>query len=139
MSDGMSITITGVDKWISRLERASVTLPAKIGEAMYAEAELIMTAAKKLTPVGGGAYSPRDPHPGTLRASGHVVPPVITGADVLITLGFGGAASAYARAQHYREDYRHAVGQALYLETPFVAAAAGIGDRIAARVGMDVV
>jgi hypothetical protein len=73
------------------------------------EAELIMTKAKRITPVDTG----------TLRSSGHVQSPKQTLDRLSITLGFGGAASAYALVQHERTDYKHrGKQQAKFLEQP---------------------
>ncbi len=97
------------------------------------EAELIMTEAKQNTPVA--------PDGGTLRASGHVQPPKITGSTVVFTLGFGGAASAYALAVHEHPS-KHSppswaggvtwnVGGPQFLKNAMNKAEAGLGRRVA--------
>jgi hypothetical protein len=70
------------------------------------EANLIMTESKRDTPVDTG----------TLRGSGHVQPPKVGLQTLSVTMGFGGAASAYAIIQHERTDLRHQSGTAKFLE-----------------------
>ncbi len=130
----MTVEWIGDDKLRETLMRAGAEAPALLGSALFQEAELVMTAAKRLTPVGGGMYSPYDKTPGTLRASGHVKPPVIAGNDASVTLGFGGAASAYAHRQHEEVTWRHVVGQAKFLEEPFMAALPGLPTRLRVRL-----
>lgn len=84
-------------------------IPEKVAAPLLlTEAELLMTKAKMLTPVDTGA----------LRASGHVQAPVVENGKVTVTLGFGGAAEAYAVPVHERMDVHHPVGQAKFLEQP---------------------
>lgn len=58
-----------------------------LAEGLYREAEGIMTPAKSHAPVWLG----------TLRSSGHVRLPRVTGTTAEVTFGFGGAAGGYAR------------------------------------------
>jgi len=77
---------------------------------LYQSAEIVMTAAKELTPVDTGA----------LRASGHVQEPKIEGGTVSVELGFGGPSVDYAEIVHEDLNANHAVGQAKFLEQPFM-------------------
>ena len=61
------------------------------GRALYREAEQIMTLSKQY-------FAPSDR--GTLKASGHVVPPVVQNGKLVVTLAYGGAASGYAVYVH---------------------------------------
>lgn len=85
----------------------------------------ILGNAQDLAPVGGGIYSPRDPAPGTLKASGTPgngswLEPLIEGNKVTFLIGFN---TVYAVVQHERLDFRHeAPGQAKYLEIPLAQA-----------------
>lgn len=97
------------------------TASADLGRALYVEGQRIMTDSK-------ANYVPVRDNP--LRASGHVQPPVVSGTRSSVTLGFGGAASAYALVQHERTDYRHTVGTSKYLETPVHNAARGLAARL---------
>lgn len=91
--------------------------------ALTAEAELIMTDAKKNTPVDTG----------TLRSSGIVTP---RPADHRVDLSFGGAASAYAAIVHERLDVHHPVGEAKFLENALNRWRSGGGiQRLGARLG----
>jgi hypothetical protein len=80
-----------------------------VASALHREAELIMTAAKRQTPVDTGA----------LRASGTVKAPQIKESSVSVEIGFGGSAVGYALAVHENLKARHKVGNAKYLERPF--------------------
>lgn len=108
MSDkGFHLSIDTSDL-ISALSKLGKVAEKVAGPILVSEAELLMTKAKMLTPVDTGA----------LRASGHVQAPVVEGGKVSVTLGFGGAAEAYAVPVHERMDVHHPVGQAKFLETP---------------------
>src|SRR3990167_711939 len=120
----MRFTVTGVEELRQRLR--SNPGPA-LAKALYVEAQRIMTESKT-------SYVPVD-H-GTLRASGHVQAPVIAGGQVSVTLGYGGAASAYAIVQHERLDYQHTIGQAKYLEVPVKNAVRGISGRLGANLDL---
>lgn len=125
----MGIKWVGVD----RLERILTrTLPKvgvrEMGSALFQDAEETMTVSKR-------DWVPVDL--GVLRASGHVVPPQVSGTRVTVTLGYGGAASAYALIQHERMDFHHDVGRAKYLEGPVKQRAAGMGQRLARRMNLN--
>lgn len=94
----------------------------ELGRALNVEGERIMTVSKR-------DFVPVDQ--GTLRASGHVRAPHIRGTRAEVTLGYGGAASAYALVQHERLDFAHTVGTAKYLERPVNDAATDFGRRVA--------
>lgn len=95
---------------------ASAILPA-----LTTEAELIMTDAKKNTPVDTGA----------LRSSG-----LVTAKSNAVELSFGGAASSYAAIVHERLDLHHPVGEAKFLENALNRWRSGGGfDRLGARIG----
>ena len=137
----MSLTITGGDE----LRRAILALGERGiqagAAAMFREAERIMTDSKE-------NYVPV--HDAILKGSGHVELPVITPAGVEITMGYGGAAVAYALAvhEHLSEHSPHSWEVAesqghpvqfhptghgpKYLEKPCTAARAGFDARVAA-------
>ncbi len=62
-----------------------------LGRALYREAERIMADSKQ-------HHVPVDL--GTLKGSGHVQLPVVSGTRVVVTMGYGGAASGYAVYLH---------------------------------------
>lgn len=84
-----SIDPTGM---LTNLRLLALKAPERIASAIYVEAQIIMTEAKRRCPVA--------PDGGTLRASGMVAVPVFSGKSISCTLSFGGAASAYAIAVH---------------------------------------
>lgn len=130
----MSMTWTGLSELTEKLTVSQAEAVPLLASAIYEDAELMMTAAKERTPVGGGEYSPYDKAPGTLRASGHVDAPKIAGTTIDVTLGFGGAATSYAMVQHEHGEFHHVVGQADFLGSVVMEGAAGYGDRLAARL-----
>lgn len=92
--------------------------------SLMLEGEVIMRKSKTIVPVDTG----------TLRGSGHVRQPEKDGSKVVVTLGFGGPASAYALYQHERDLNHPGQGQKKYLEQPANEAAAGFGERIGRRL-----
>lgn len=114
-------------------------------KGLYQEAERIMAKSKTLCPVDTGA----------LRSSGHVQLPVVGDKRVSIQFGYGGVAGAsspstvkkftgkagrvvkrgeqigYAVWVHEDLTKFHPVGQAKFLEEPYVAAARSMPKRLA--------
>jgi hypothetical protein len=88
--------------------------------ALYQAGSIIMTEAKKRTPVDDGF----------LRNSGYVTLPTRRGGDTFVEAGFGGAAKTYAVKQHEELSYRHEVGEAKYLENAINAKEAEVRERI---------
>ena len=109
-------------RWLAAAPDKALTA---LSGSIWAEANDIMTRSRPLVPVDQG----------TLRASGTVNRPNITGTRVTVSFGYGGAASAYAVIQHERMDYHHTVGQAKYLEQPVLEAQRGLESRLGARIG----
>ena len=109
------------------MERSRRNAAQSLAGPLRVEAERIMTDSKR-------NYVPVDT--GVLRASGVVQRPEVTRQRVRITMGYGGAARAYAVVQHERLDFRHTVGEAKYLEKPVKAAAEGFGKRIAKNLDL---
>jgi hypothetical protein len=80
---------------------------------------------------------------GVLRASGVVKPPAVSGTHVEVTMGYGGAASAYALYQHENLSLNHPdptnphsdpSGQAKYLEAPVRDQVQGLAGRLRAEL-----
>lgn len=108
----------GLNEAIDTLRRVAADADKTVGGALHREAERIMTLSKR-------DFVPVDL--GTLRASGHVRPPETHGTVVSVTMGYGGAAKAYAVVQHERLDFRHPRGgQAKYLEAPVMQEARNV-------------
>lgn len=121
--------LLGSDQLKAALLALGARAPSVLANALHQEAETIMTKAKLLTPVD---TSPHPPHAGQLRASGHVLPPVIQGDTVTVTLGFG---TDYAVYVHEILTSRHPIGQAKFLEQPALEWADVAEARLSALVG----
>lgn len=84
------LVVTGTRQLEALLGRAGAAAPTMLAAAMFAEAEYIMGRSVPLVPVDTGV----------LRGSHVVMPPVVSGARIEVTFGYGGAASAYALSVH---------------------------------------
>lgn len=125
---------------MANLQRLGAVAPLAVAEGLEEHAEAVMTASKT-------EYVPVDM--GTLRASGVVLPPEVVGETVSVTMGYGGAASAYALAVHENprsghtggvspsgRHYKHwaQTGGWKYLETPFREMTPQVEGRVADAV-----
>lgn len=119
------IVVTGATSLARKLALAGRNGPEAVVTTLYQQAERILTVSKM-------DYVPVDT--GALRASGFVEPPIVQGPRVSVDLGFGGPAAPYAVLVHENLTAHHPVGQAKYLEIPFLAATRGMGAVIARRV-----
>lgn len=82
----------GAAEMIDTLTRFADKFPDRVAAAIYQIAQQILTEAKRRCPVAADG--------GTLRASGMVSMPVRSGANVSVTISFGGGAASYAIAVH---------------------------------------
>ncbi len=106
--------------WLDSYQKE--VIPRGVEAGLYRSALEILAESKELVPIGGPPTSPEDKHRGALRASGHVTLPEVQDGLVAVTIGYGGAASAWAERQHEDLTYRHKEGQtAMYLERPAAA------------------
>lgn len=113
----MNITFSGQTKAARQLQMAAVSGPTALAGGLYQEAETVMTASKQqFVPVDLGA----------LRDSGFVQPPVVTGTQAHVVMGFGGPSVDYAVIQHEDLTLRHTVGGPKYLELPLRARLQGM-------------
>ncbi len=101
--------VTGGPEMNASIGKLIVAMPKSLAAALYVWGNVVMADSKE-------HYVPVDT--GVLRASGYVQAPVIESDKITMTLGYGGAASAYAAVQHERLDYHHTVGGPKYLELP---------------------
>ena len=120
MSD-VSITVTGFARVQERLAALAEEFGEAVGNAVRAESEIIMTEAKRRTPVLTGA----------LRESGNVTGP---DGDGDVVLGFGGPATPYAVYVHENLEAYHRVGRAKFLESAVMDALPNLADRVGRRV-----
>jgi hypothetical protein len=106
------------------LRQLANNVQKELGAALYAEAEIEMTEAKKRTPVDTG----------TLRNSGYVEKPVEKGNHVVVEMGFGGPAADYAIYVHEDLEAFHPVGQAKFLESVVIESRPHLAARVARRI-----
>lgn len=120
---------------IGKIKEIAEKFPDRVASALYQEAQIEMTEAKKRTPVWNPAVRvPRGIVPGALRASGFVHLPERRGSHISVTLSFGGAAVDYAVYVHEDPDAFHAIGQWKYLESVLNESRAYILGRIGLRL-----
>ncbi len=138
----MGLRIEGLDALQARLKKSTKTAARDLARGLNVEAERIMTAAKRITPVS--------PHGGDLRSSGHVKKPVIKRKSAFVELGFGGDASDYAQAVHEFPskfsppswqgktslNWNAAGTGPKFLEKPANAAKKGFGRRVARHLDL---
>ena len=122
----------GVDQMMAKLLQIANKFPDYVGAAIYQEAQIEMTEAKRRTPVDTDK----------LRASGRVSPPERKGRSISVTLSFGGASAPYAIYVHENLEANHANppfggGQAKFLESVLNESRPYMLQRIAARVNLN--
>lgn len=149
-----SFKLTGTKSMQAKIRRLANKFPNKVEGALRIEGEFIMTRSKR-------DFVPVDL--GVLRSSGFVNDPVRNGRDISVTLGYGGAASAYALAVHEHPsehspptwmgdvvnvtDQGATIGSKVtfhpagrgpkYLERPLNEATPGLATRIAERINVE--
>ena len=122
----ISVDFKGGESVMRALRLLGEKAPEAMGKALYQEGNDILREAKVLTPVDTGV----------LKGSAFVNLPEVSGGEVSVTLGYGGAASAYAEVQHEELSYYHKPPtQALFLKQPFDEAVSnGMEQRIAYKL-----
>ena len=134
----MPFYLDGVGDAIKKVNAIAHKLRIDTAKAVRYEVEKIGTDADR-------NYVPVDL--GTLRASKYIEGPDINSDNIEVTIGYGGAASAYAAAVHENPSQHdppswegvtvefHPRGRGRkYLEQPLNAAMPGMPDRIAERI-----
>jgi hypothetical protein len=137
----MSMTVDwkGREQFAQNLLELSREMPAEVAAALYKEAQIEMTEAKRRTPVDTGA----------LRNSGQVSKPKVEPDGITVKLSFGSPLSQWKVSErdgsihipehyaiHVHEDLGafHKVGQAKYLESTINESGRYLPARIAKRV-----
>lgn len=132
----MPFYLDGVNDVVKRLKTIADRTQKETAKAIRYEVEKIGTAADRIVPVDLGA----------LRASRTITGPTINGSEIECSIGYGGAAAAYAVAVHETPSEHDppswegvtvnfkGQGQRKYLETPLRAAMPGMSERIAERI-----
>lgn len=64
-----SVRVEGLSETIRAVRQIDRQLPREFTKIGRAAADVVAKEAQRRAPVGGGPRSPRDPHPGALRAS----------------------------------------------------------------------
>lgn len=127
----MALTIkaklVGSKALTKELQRRARGAPKALARALFAEAEQIMGKSKRIVPVDKGS----------LRASGHVQLPQVSGTKVTVTLGYGGAAAPYAVFVHEKPARHDPPTQWKFLERPMNEAILGMAGRIVKRLRRD--
>lgn len=123
----MAGKLLGVRAMQAKLRKLAELFPDHVAAAIYQEAQIEMTEAKRRTPVDTG----------TLRASGFVSKPERKGRNISVMLSFGGAAKTYAIYVHENLDAHHPHGQAKFLESVLNESRSHMARRIAARVHLN--
>ena len=126
MAGGVRISLDGAREFrarFDRLARANV-VTRELAGTLYRRGENIMGLSKRLVPV----------ETSNLKNSGHVPPPDIRGATVSVEMVYGGTSAPYAFIVHENLTARHTVGQAKYLEAPFLAEQRGTLDELRSEV-----
>lgn len=133
--------LRGLSQMHAKLRKMAHDAPFKVGRALFIEANMIMTEAKRdFVPVDLNA----------LRSSGDVEEPVIKGHEVSVRMVFGGPAAPYALAVHEHPSphsppswkgvqvHFSPNGRGpKFLEKPMRARMKGMPGRIAEHLGLD--
>lgn len=124
----MATRIEGLEGMKAIIVRAAKNLPQRAGAALYAEANVIMGVSKARCPVDTGV----------LRGSAFTEEPEFHyNGTISDTMGYGGAASAYAHVVHENLEARHnSPTTAKYLENPLKEAAPTLAERIGRRIDL---
>lgn len=105
-----------LESFLAALPPVNEKMIAAAARGLEKAALHVLGQAQEICPVGGPPTTPRDPAPGTLKASGTTQGPEITASSIEMIVGFN---TVYAAVQHERLDFDHnPPGQAKYLEQP---------------------
>lgn len=125
MATGASMS--GGDAMRQRLARIRTQFPNAVAEALFQEAQIELTEVKRRTPVDKG----------TLRASEHIIGPIIRGKSIYVLIAAGGPAAPYAIYVHENLDAFHKVGQAKYIESVILESRPYMAARVAKRMQLN--
>ena len=123
----MDDVLLGQTAVVQNLLNLAKAVPGEVGRALYEEAQIEMTEAKKRTPVLTG----------TLKGSGIVNKPVVSGREISVQLQFGGPAAGYAIHVHENLEAFHKNGQAKFLESTLLESAQHMAGRVGRRVDLN--
>lgn|SRR2546428_3976434 len=110
----LRIETVGLNEAIIKIDAFSETMRLPIARTMREWGEEVMTASKRVVPVG---------ETGNLMNSGHVEGPDLKAATLELLLGYGGPAVTYAKAVHENLNpnvhWKRPGSGPKYLERPF--------------------
>jgi len=101
----IGLRLSGSKALVKKLRRAGKRGTTALGAGLYAVGNEIMSDAKRRSPVDMGV----------MRASGYVTLPQGR-SDLVVEVGFGGAAKDYVVVQHEDTSLNHPVGESKFLE-----------------------
>lgn len=121
-----TVTVSGEQEIAAMLQRFPEAALKAAGGSLFRRGEHVIGRSKdEFVPVDLGI----------LRDSGYVEPPKLDGSEVIVEIGFGGAAAAYALVQHEDLSLNHPNGgQAKYLERPLLEEGASMLGTIATEM-----
>ncbi len=131
----MASGVVGVKEMQAKIAGVAKEMPTRVKSALFLEANIEMTEAKRRTPVDVNyAGGRKPPHPGQLRGSGTVHPPEQSGRTLFVILSFGGGSIDYAVWVHEILDNFHPIGQAKYLESTLNESRPHMAERLGRRL-----
>lgn len=122
------IAMTGAEALTAALGKGRAETAKIVGQALMEEARLVMKESVKQVPVDDGF----------LKASAEVLPPKFSMGFVKITMGYGGAAAAYALYVHnspYEKNWTKSGTKSHFLSDPLAAAVPHISMTLQKRIG----
>jgi hypothetical protein len=128
--------LLGADAMRKKLKDIAAKFPDRVAAAIFSEAQIEMTEAKRRCPVSP-TPAPKGVVPGTMRASGTVHEPERSGRSISVPMSFGGAAADYVVPQHENPDYFHTTGEYKWLEKTLNESRPHMAGRIARRVDLN--
>lgn len=118
------LELVGLTDLIGMLTKmASSTVPL-LGRALYEEGQLAFRQSQVQVPFRYGV----------LKGSGRIFPPEIHGDHVDVSLGYGGAASAYALYTHNHDLHFKNGKKSHYLSDPVASRVPGMDARLLKRI-----
>lgn len=131
----MPLKFSGFPELAAKLQKLQREFPERFKSALYQEAQIEMTEAKRRTPVWNPDRKvPYGHTPGSLRASGQVHEPERHGGNITVELSFGNELVDYAVYVHEDLEAFHATGEAKFLESTLMESAPHMAERIASRI-----
>ena len=121
----MKMDVIGVDRLLAALTIGGVHAAKATVSALYREGQIVFAESQEEVPVDTGS----------LRASGHIIPPVLFGDEAYVEIVYGGPAAPYAFFVHENlEAYHESPTKAKYLEGPANRRVEALGNRIISEV-----